>query len=126
MADLKSMIDYYGKINGEYNTLKKDVEEKKAEIKTVMLGKTETADGDDYSVTCKVIEKEFFNDIKLVHKLKKLWKEDAENPYIKTIEVPHMEEIEKAIYSGEIDPKELADCKDKKEEVRLTVKKKKK
>lgn len=126
MADLKTLIDKYGDENAECNRLKKIVKEDNEEIKKIMLESgNENSEGNNYKVTCKTIVTEDFNEDKLLAKLKELWSDmgSMTNPYIKMIEVPNMEEIEKAIYSGELDPKELASCKESKSQVRLTVSK---
>lgn len=126
MADLKTLIDKYGDENAECNRLKKIVKEDNEEIKKIMLESgDENSEGNNYKVTCKTIVTEDFNEDKLLVKLKELWSDmgSMTNPYIKMIEVPNMEEIEKAIYSGELDPKELASCKESKSQVRLTVSK---
>lgn len=126
MADLKTLIDKYGDENAECNRLKKIVKEDNEEIKKIMLESgDENSEGNNYKVTCKTIVTEDFNEDKLLTKLKELWSNmgSMTNPYIKMVEVPNMEEIEKAIYSGELDPKKLAGCKESKSQVRLTVSK---
>lgn len=125
MADLKTLIDRYGDENSEYKRLEKLVNEDKAEIKSIMLKSgDEKQEGNNYKVTCKTIESSEFNNDKLLKTLKELWTNmGSSNPYIKTIEVPDMEEIERAIYSGELDPKKLASCKESNSQVRLTVSK---
>lgn len=126
MADLKTLIDKYGDENAECNRLKKIVKEDNEAIKEIMLENgNETSEGSNYKVTCKTIVTEDFNEDKLLVKLKELWSNmgSMTNPYIKMVEVPNMEEIEKAIYSGELDPKELSSCKESKSQVRLTVSK---
>lgn len=124
MADLTTLIDKYGDENKEYNDLKKIVEEDKLEIKRIMLeAGSENEEGNNYKVSCKTIVTEDFNLDKLLAKLKSMWKEDSDNPYIKTIEIVDMEAVEQAIYSGEIDAKKLASCKESKSQVRLSVSK---
>lgn len=124
---LKELIDRYGNLKSEMDSYKKQVDADNAEIKSIMtsLG-SENAEGDSYKVTCKVIESEKFNEAKLLAKVKSLWSEhhgSMTNPYIQRIEVVNMEELEQAIYSGEIDPKQLADCKETSTQTRLTVSK---
>ena len=130
MNRLKELIDRYGNLKSEIDSYKKQVDEDNAEIKRIMLeSNCEKETGTDYKATCKIITTESFNDAKLLAKLKSIWSEthgSMTNPFIKRIEVVDMEEVEKAIYSGEIDPKDLADCKDIKTQTRLTVSKIKK
>lgn len=127
MSELKKLIDRYGNMKAEMDSYKKQVDADNAEIKKIMTeAGDEKAEGDEFKVTCKVIEIEKFNDAKLLAKLKSLWAEQngkKKNPFIKKIEVVDMEELENAIYSGEIDPKQLAECKDINTQTRLTVSK---
>lgn len=129
MEELKTLVDNYGKINTEFNTLKKEVETKKSELKTLMTGKSDEALGNEYKVTCKKIASEKFNDDKLVIKLHEMWTKEHGSvpcPWTVQVYVPNMKEIEDAIYSGEINPKDLAECKEVSYQTRLTVSKIKK
>lgn len=127
---LKELIDKYGKSKAELDVIKKDVDATNAEIKQLMTSeKIENAEGDTFKATCKEIKSESFNDEKLVAKLRSMWSEHNGSmacPYVKMIYVPDMEEIERALYSGEIKAEDIADCKEVKTTLRLTVSKIKK
>jgi len=115
---LKTIIDRYGKEKAELDAQKKIVDEDNAKIKELMTADNlENAIGDEFKATCKTIVSENFNEDKLLVVLKKMNVPGV----IKTKEYVDMEELENAIYNGEIDATKLASCKERKETLRLTV-----
>jgi len=129
MSYLSELIDRYGRVKEEMDSYKKEVDESNAEIKVLMANDNlNVTEGSEYVAKYQVIKSESFNDEKLVQKLHSLWSEQNGSmtcPYTKTIYVPNMEEIERALYNGELRPEDIADCKIVKETQRLTVTKKK-
>lgn len=129
--ELNELINKYGKEKAEYDALKKVVDADNLAIKDIMLkeGDEVKKETDEYKASCKVVVSENFNENMLVNRLHKIWSENngsIECPWTKIVYVPNMEEIENAIYSGELDPTLIADCKETKTQVRLTVSKLKK
>ena len=117
---LEKLVDQYGRLKTEMDSYKKSVEESNAEIKVLMKdANLENFSGKQFKAKYTVVVSESFNEPKLLVKLKELGIEGV----IKTKEYVDMEELEKVIYNGEIDPKLLADCKDVKETPRLTISK---
>ena len=115
---LKEIIDRYGKEKAELDEKKKVVDADNAKIKELMTSDNlENAVGDEYKATCKTIVSENFNEDKLLI----LIKEMKVPGIIKTKEYVDMEELESAIYNGEVDATKLASCKERKETLRLTV-----
>lgn len=122
MTYLEELIDRYGRLKAEMDSYKKEVDGDNAEIKKLMTEENiENAKGMDYKATCKTIVSESFNEPKLLAKLKEMKIEGC----IKTREYVDMEELESAIYNGEISATDIADCKEVKETLRLTVTKRK-
>lgn len=116
--ELKELIDKYGKENDELKVLKKVVDKDNSELKKLMTAQSiENTETDTYKASCKVIKTEKFNETKLIEKLKELGVEGC----IKTKEYVDMEELENAIYNGELDATKLAVCKEVTETLRLTV-----
>ena len=117
---LTELIDNYGETKAQLDIVKKDAELMNSEIKKLMTaGSLETVSGSEFKATCKEIKSESFNEDKLLIKLKELGVEGC----IKTKEYVDMEELESAIYNGEIEPTKLAECKEVKTQLRLTISK---
>lgn len=129
MSYLSELIDRYGRVKSEMDSYKKEVDASNAEIKVLMADeKLDISEGSEYVAKYQIIKSESFNDEKLVQKLHALWSEHNGSmtcPYTKMVYVPNMEEIERALYNGELRPEDIADCKVVKETPRLTVTKKK-
>ena len=123
---LQELIKRYGNNKTEMDSYKKQVDEDNKEIKNIMSTKgMDKAVGGGFTATYSVSVSESFDNDKLTEKLKQLWSKNGsmKNPYIKLVPMPDMDAIENAIYSGELNAKDLADCKVRKETPRLTIKK---
>lgn len=129
MSYLTELIDRYGRVKSEMDSYKKEVDESNAEIKALMADeKLDSSEGMEYIAKYQIIKSESFDEDKLVKKLHSLWSEHNGSmacPYTKIVYVPNMEEIEQALYNGELRPEDIADCKIVKETPRLTVTKRK-
>lgn len=116
---LEEEINQYGELKSAADSYKKQAEAENAVIKKYMLENNLTsAKSDSYSVSCKTITSQSFNDEKLLEKLKSLKTEGI----VKTREYVDMEALEGAIYNGKLNASELADCRETKQQVRLTIK----
>ena len=123
MSELKELIPRYYEMKSEMDSYKKQCDADNAEIKRIMIeNKSLEESADGYKAKITVVEKEDFNEIKLLQKLKEIGKTEC----IKTKEYVDMDVLENIIYNHELDPKELADCKTSKTEYRLKVTKKEK
>ncbi|MBR4377277.1 MAG: hypothetical protein IKP50_00095 [Bacilli bacterium] len=117
--ELNELINKYYLEKSEYDKLKKVVDSDNAEIKKIMLeNKSENTETDKCKASCKIIDKSYFNETKLITILKELGVEGC----IKTKEYVDMEELENAIYNNEVDREKLSVALVPKQEVRLTVK----
>lgn len=116
---LEAEINKYGEIKEYADDYKKQAEKQNAVIKKYMLeNNLSSATSDSYSVACKTITSQSFNDEKLITKLKSLNIEGI----VKTKEYVDMEALERAIYNGKLNASELSSCRETKEQVRLTIK----
>ena len=122
MENLREVIERFGKNNEQIKSLKKVTDEDNATIKSLMAGKMDTAESDNFVAKYSVTKSESFDEAKLLERLKELGLKQV----IKTVEVVDMELLENAIYDGMISGSELVDCKVTKETPRLVVKLKKK
>lgn len=123
MTKLEELIKRYYNLKTEMDSYKKQVDADNKEIKKLM-GDSNMAifDVGDITAVCQEIVSESFDEDKLLSCIKEL----GLNSCIKTKEYVDMAELENLIYSGEIDPKQLSDCKITKTQTRLTVKKRSK
>lgn len=122
MDSLTELIPRYYEMKSEMDSYKKQCDTDNAEIKRIMLESNsleESAGG--YTAKLTIVEKEDFNELRLLQKLKAMGKTEC----IKTKEYVDMDVLENIIYNHELDPKDLADCKTTKTEYRLKVKKEK-
>jgi len=130
MENFGALVARYFENNTKKKAISDLVEKDNKEIKQIMLSAgDEVREVDGLKVTCKTIESEDFDQAKLLYKIKQLWV--AQNPgtkcpWIQTVEVVDMEAVTNAIYDGMIQATDLADCKTKKTQTRLTVTKIKK
>lgn len=123
---INDLITNFYEIKREYEDYKKIADDYSGKIKEYMTSHNETQlEVNDLVCTCKIIESESFDDAKLLNKVKQLWHNDTECPWVDTIEVVNMDALESAIYEGQINPAELNDCKVTKTQTRLLVKKSK-
>lgn len=120
---LSEMIEYYFEQKQELDGLKKETENANTDIKYLMNRLDKKEFQTDFGLVAKmnVQKRESFDDDKLLAKLKEL---KVTTP-IKTIEIVDMDELENAIYNGDLDASKLADCKQVKEVITLKVSKKK-
>lgn len=117
--ELNELINKYYSEKSEYDKLKKVVDGDNATIKEMMLANnSETTETDKCKATCKIIDKSYFNEAKLITILRAMGVEGC----IKTKEYVDMEELENAIYNNEVKREKLAPALVPKQEVRLTVK----
>ena len=119
---LEELIERFGNLKTEADSYKKQIDADNAKIKKIMKkeGISEYSAG-RYRVSYSVAVSENFNDEKLLAKVKELWHGEGECPYVKTVEVPDMKAIEDAIYHGELNPSDLADCRVRTETPRLNL-----
>ena len=122
MEELRKVIERFGKNNEQIKSLKKVTDEDNATIKSLMAGKMDTAESDNFVAKYSVTKSESFDEAKLLERLKELGLKHV----IKTVEVVDMELLEFGIFDVMISGSELADCKVTKETPRLVVKLKKK
>ena len=127
--ELKTLVDNYGVTNAQYNLYKKQYDQENKEIKSIIdkiMHEEElteyTCEGSVFKATVKEKITEDFNEGRLLMRLKELGVEGV----IKTREYVDMDELESAIYNGEVDATKLADCKDSTRSIRLTISKIKK
>lgn len=110
----KQSLDYYKKQTDMNNTHIKELMKK--------LNKTEFETVDGLIAKITIQNRESFDEDKLLTKIKELiLNKKCTHKVIKTIEVVDMDELENAIYNGEIDASELTNCKILKEVVILKV-----
>lgn len=133
MADLYELVQRYYDNKQEFDALKKVVDADNKDIKEVMckslVDNEAKFTANDIVATVKVIETEDFDNDKLVAKLKSIWSAEhgsMTNPWLKVVYQVDMEALQDAIYDNQIDPNDLKDCKVKKSQTRLTVRKVKK
>ena len=122
-ASLAKTIDALADLNKEYNSLDKDLKEKKNSFREEMntLGLSELS-GDRYTATISTRIKETLNEERTLGVLKQV----GAKWLVHTKEYFSEEEIEQAVMTGELDPKIFIDCKDEKETKVLQFKKVKK
>lgn len=120
MESLQALVKRYGTFKEEADKFKKQIDADNKEIKNIMSAKgLETCEAGGYEATYKVIVSEDFDETKLIKRLENYNVEGLikMKPYV------DMQILENAIYSGEIKPTDLADCKTREETPRLTIKK---
>ena len=122
MTRLDELVERYGNLKSEVDSYKKQMDSDNAEIKSIMRedNLSEHKAGGFRAVYSEATS-ESFNDDMLLMKVKELWHGEGPCPYVKTVEVPDMKAIEDAIYHGEINPSDLADCKVVKKTPRLNI-----
>lgn len=123
---LEQLIPIYGERNAEYNSLKKIVGEESTKIKELLKAKKldEKTVG-DWTAKVTVKRTESFNDSRLLSIVKEL---GLEEQLVKTKEYVDTDAMEELIYNGTITQDMLlriAEAKEVKETVALTVKRKK-
>lgn len=127
---LVEAVERYGSTKAEMDSYKKLVDEDNKLIKKLMVEKGLTVcEGENFTAKYSVAVSENFDEDKLVSKLQSIWSEhngSMTNPYLKMVYVPDMDAIENAIYNGQLNAADLADCKVRKETPRLTISKTKK
>lgn len=106
MSKLDELVSDYGAKDAELKELKKVCDGEKEEIKDLLEQQGET-DWTAGGYTVKRIESErtTLNEEKMLEILKKAWMEkygDIPCPYIKTVEVIDMDELEAALYSNDL------------------------
>ena len=134
---LSQLVERYGNLKTEMDSYKKQVEADNAEIKKIMKDSgidSFTAGG--YTASYSVAVSENFDEDKLIAKLEHLTYQDPNSGatvcvgsglgIIKMRPYVDMEALENAIYNGNVNAADLADCKVRKETPKLTIKKEKK
>lgn len=122
MTKLGELIERYYNLKTEMESYKKQVDADNKEIKRIMNDSNMAiCESGDLTATCQEIVSESFDEDKLLSCIKGL----GLNSCIKTKEYVDMDILESLIYNGEIDPKQLSDCKITKTQTRLTVRRKK-
>lgn len=124
--NLKNLINDYADKNKLFNSVKKEVDRLKTDIKTSMseMKLTDFATG-DYIATVSTVTKESFDEELLVNFVKGLGIRGA----VKKKEYVDMDVLEKAIYNGRISPEQLIEmerCKNSTSYQTLKIKKNKK
>lgn len=127
---LEELISRYGRLKSEMDSYKKQVDADNKNIKSIMSGMgINEYTADDYTAKYTVAISESFDDDKLVETLFNLWDEAhpyelrESCPWVKVKYVPDMEEIENALFDGELNGADLADCKIVKKIPKLTISK---
>jgi hypothetical protein len=120
---LAELLPTYLTQKSEMDSIKKVVNNKNAEIKTLMRGSNlpEFVTG-DIKATCSVSERQDFIEEALIEKIKNM----KVPGIIKKKEYVDMDALENAIYNGKVNAAELASCQTTKEVVTLRVSKVKK
>ena len=120
---LAELISRYYEMKSEMDSYKSQVDSDNKAIKEIM-GKEKLSKHTygEYTANYKVIDKSYFDEPKLLERLKALGRTDA----IKTKEYVDMACVENMLYNGELSPEDIKDCKVTKYEERLTVKKEEK
>ena len=117
---LAELISRYYEMKSEMDSYKSQVDSDNKAIKEIMskehLSKHTYC---EYTANYKIIDKSYFDEPKLLERLKALGRTDA----IKTKEYVDMACVENMLYNGELRPEDIKDCKVEKYEERLTVKK---
>lgn len=123
---LKSTINHYADRNRLFNSVKKECDNLKADIKTAMSEmKLKDFDTGDYIATVSTVTKESFNEELLVNFVKGLGIRGA----VKKKEYVDMDVLEKAIYNGRVSQEQLIEmerCKNSTSYQSLKIKKNKK
>lgn len=120
---LSQIIPRYYEMKKEMDSYKSQVDADNKAIKELMRGgNTNEEICGEYTAKFSVIDKSYFDEAKLIAKLKLLGNTES----IKTREYVDMEVIENQIYNNELKAEDIKDCKIEKFEERLTVKKTKK
>ena len=118
---LEELVPRYYEMKKEMESYKPQVDADNKAIKSIMrdskISKFETLG--EYTASFNVIDKSYFDETKLLVKLKSLGRTTA----IKTKEYVDMDVVENMLYNGELTPEDIKDCKVEKYEERLTVKK---
>lgn len=124
--NLKNLINDYADKNKLFNSVKKEVDHLKTDIKTTMSEmKLTDFDTGDYVATVSTVTKESFDDELLVAFVKGLGIRGA----VKKKEYVDMDVLEKAIYNGKISQEQLIEmerCKNSTSYQTLKIKKNKK
>lgn len=127
MNEFDNVVERYGRLKNEVDSYKKQIDADNAEIKAYMKDKAfKSYRSENYTVNYSVAVSESFDEDKLVHTLQSIWSAkngSMSNPYLKMVFVPDMKAIEDAIYNGQLNAADLADCRIRKETPRLTIKK---
>ena len=123
---LKSTINHYADKNRLFNSVKKECDSLKADIKIAMAEmKLSDFDTGDYMATVSTVTKESFDEELLVAFVKGLGIRGA----VKKKEYVDMDVLEKAIYNGKISQEQLIEmekCKNSTSYQTLKIKKSKK
>lgn len=124
--NLKNLINDYADKNKLFNSVKKEVDNLKATIKTSM-SEMELSDFDtgDYIATVSTVTKESFDEELLVNFVKSLGIRGA----VKKKDYVDMDVLEKAIYNGRVSQEQLIEmerCKNSTSYQTLKIKKNKK
>lgn len=120
MSKLSELIPRYYEMKKEMDSYKAQVDADNKEIKEIMKRENlEKENCGEYTAKYTVIDKSYFNEEKLIAKLKLMGNTEA----IKTKEYVDMDILEKQMYNGEVNALEIASCKVPKTEERLIVKK---
>lgn len=116
-TEIKAFVDKVANLNVEFNTIKKELEADKTELKKYAAEhEVDDLDGADYVAHIDVRQKPVLNQAKALEVVKKA--------KAKWLLVEHVDEtkLEEAIRAGEIDAKLFKDCYDVKTSEVLTFK----
>lgn len=121
VEELNKLIPYYSETKSNENFYKKEAEKSGKKIKSI-FAENEIDEYEAGKVIAKVSirEKNDFNESALISKIKQL---KMSKGIIKRKEYVDMEALENAIYKGDINAIDLADCQTKKEVAVLVVSK---
>ena len=129
---LEKYVSEYGEKKDVYDVEKKLIDKLNNDIKEIMTKyNLEDCESGDYTVTCTVSEEETMNEDRLLEIIKSvIWagKGSMECPFIKRVEHVDFDELEKAIYNGDLSKEQLLEigkCKQVKQKTVLRLKKKK-
>lgn len=107
MSKFDDLVNSYGEHNKTLNSLKKECDSEKEQIKSFLLDNNlDDHDTDKFSVKLTVSERQSVDEDKLLSVLKQNWIDEyganVECPYIKTREYVDMEQLETVLYNNEM------------------------
>lgn len=121
VEELNKLIPYYSETKSNESFYKKKAEESGKKIKSIFAeNEIDEYEAGEVKAKVSIREKNDFNESALISKIKQL---KMSKGIIKRKEYVDMEALENAIYKGDINAIDLADCQTKKEVAVLVVSK---